>query len=150
VSPAKRERFYRSPRPPGKEGRRPNTPQTKVKRRRAYSDSVQARRLVLPLNVDRYALRLWRRKRYMGQGDLAALLDLSWMTITRWEHGESSIPSYIQLVLERLDEIMLWHPDGPRLKEGQQIVPIEVATPPPPGTRIPAVLHKEGAFRATG
>jgi hypothetical protein len=87
----------------------------------------------LPVNLDYAALRLWRRMRYLTLKDLAAVLGIrSWITIQRWELGRTSVPPYLQLALERLDEIMIWHPDGARPKPNETFI-LEIA---PPNTRL--------------
>jgi len=113
-----------------------NKPPRATRRVATYRTTIESRRTTLPLKVDRAALKLWRRKRYMAQKDLASLIGVGWETIQRWELGESNIPGYLQLILERLDEIMLWHPDGPRMQDGKTLTGIETASPPPPQASV--------------
>lgn len=47
-------------------------------------------------------LRLWRSRQSLSQGTLANLLDVDVMTVSRWERGERSIPSFLHLALQSL------------------------------------------------
>src|SRR5215471_3239725 len=90
---------------------------------------ADTRRPELNVYVDPFALRAWRRKRYLSQFDLGSLLGIDLITIQRWERGHHSIPPYLQLALERLEQLMFWHPDGARLKEGQTTDSVELHAP---------------------
>jgi hypothetical protein len=47
----------------------------------------------------------------MTQPELAGLLGVAKNTAFRWESGESSVPPFLQLALERLDELHDWRPE---------------------------------------
>jgi DNA-binding XRE family transcriptional regulator len=62
--------------------------------------------------VNRLDLRSWRRTRYLTQSQLGELLGVNKMTVYRWESGQSDIPPFLDLALERLDQLYTWAPDG--------------------------------------
>ncbi len=62
--------------------------------------------------MNRLELKAWRRKRYLSQAALADLLGVSLNTVNRWETGASTVPPFLHLALERLDDLYTWAPDG--------------------------------------
>jgi len=50
------------------------------------------------------ALKIWRRKRHITQGELATLLGVHISTVHRWEGGDVPIPVWLRLALEGLDQ----------------------------------------------
>jgi transcriptional regulator with XRE-family HTH domain len=46
----------------------------------------------------------WRKRNKYSQSQLAKVLGVDVMTISRWERGVRAIPSYLHLALERLEE----------------------------------------------
>jgi transcriptional regulator with XRE-family HTH domain len=71
--------------------------------------------------MNRLELRAWRRQRRMTQPGLAGLLGVSKNTEYRWESGESSMPPFLQLALERLDQVYDWAPR--RTTEAGELLP---------------------------
>ena len=67
------------------------------------------------------ALRMWRRRRWLSQPDLAYLLGVHGQTVNRWERTLYAIPPYLELALERLDDLYDWSPDGPTDKHGKRV-----------------------------
>jgi DNA-binding XRE family transcriptional regulator len=59
-------------------------------------------------DMNRLDLRRWRRQRRLTQTALAERLGVTKNTAYRWESGESSVPPFLQLALERLDELHDW------------------------------------------
>jgi transcriptional regulator with XRE-family HTH domain len=53
--------------------------------------------------MDRNELRAWRKRRELTQGQLAALLGVKWLAVSRWERGERGIPALLALALEALE-----------------------------------------------
>lgn len=53
--------------------------------------------------MDRHELRAWRKQRDFTQGELAALLGVKWLAVSRWERGERSIPALLPLALKGLE-----------------------------------------------
>jgi DNA-binding transcriptional regulator YiaG len=49
------------------------------------------------------ALKIWRRKHHITQGELAALLGVHISTTHRWEQGDVPIPVWLRLALESLE-----------------------------------------------
>lgn len=49
------------------------------------------------------ALKIWRRKQHITQGELAALLGVHISTTHRWEQGDVPIPVWLRLALESLE-----------------------------------------------
>jgi DNA-binding XRE family transcriptional regulator len=85
----------------------------------AHDPHAARARTAMPARPDFTAaeLRAWRRQRWLSQPDLAQLLGVKRLTVGRWERGESAIPSFLRLALERLDQILVWSPDGPSAAE---------------------------------
>ena len=71
--------------------------------------------------MNRLELKAWRRARHVTQIQLGELLGVNKMTVYRWEVGESTVPPFLKLALERLDELHYWSRDGidalPRLEQ---------------------------------
>ena len=63
---------------------------------------------VLP--IEPFALRRWRKERWLTQEKLADLLGVTRMTVQRWETGDRVPPVFLTLALERLDDIRHWGP----------------------------------------
>jgi DNA-binding XRE family transcriptional regulator len=61
--------------------------------------------------MNRLELRAWRRRRYLTQATLAHFLGVAEMTVNRWETGESSVPPFLNLALERIDQLHPWAPN---------------------------------------
>jgi DNA-binding transcriptional regulator YiaG len=49
-------------------------------------------------------LRAWRWEHKVSQQKLAAALEVSVLTIKRWESGYSAVPSYLHLALKQLQQ----------------------------------------------
>jgi transcriptional regulator with XRE-family HTH domain len=49
-------------------------------------------------------LKSWRTRNGYSQGELARALDVDVMTISRWERGVRSIPSFLHLALECMEK----------------------------------------------
>jgi len=49
------------------------------------------------------ALKIWRRKQHITQGELARSLGVHISTVHRWEGGEVPIPVWLRLALEGLE-----------------------------------------------
>jgi DNA-binding transcriptional regulator YiaG len=49
-------------------------------------------------------LKAWRKRNGYSQGELAKALDVDVMTISRWERGVRSIPSFLHLALECMEK----------------------------------------------
>jgi DNA-binding XRE family transcriptional regulator len=62
--------------------------------------------------VNRLELREWRKRRWLTQAGLGELLGVERMTIYRWESGDSTVPPFLKLALERLDTMHYWSPAG--------------------------------------
>ena len=62
--------------------------------------------------MNRLELRAWRKKRYLSQATLAALLGVSTNTVNRWEAGERDFPRFLPLALDQLDTLHYWSPEG--------------------------------------
>jgi len=62
--------------------------------------------------VNRHELREWRRARYLSQTALGELLGVVKTTCNRWEVGETNIPPFLYLALERLDQLYTFTPDS--------------------------------------
>lgn len=45
-------------------------------------------------------LKKWRKKNNYSQSQIAKVLGVATMTISRWERGEREIPSFLHLALE--------------------------------------------------
>jgi len=54
-------------------------------------------------NMDREALRTWRRRQGLTQLQLAEMLGVSNMAVAYWEWGKRSIPALLPLALETLE-----------------------------------------------
>lgn len=57
----------------------------------------------------RMDLKTWRTEHNLSQGQLARLLEVDQMTISRWESGhikKAAPGKLLQLALERLDEVL--------------------------------------------
>jgi transcriptional regulator with XRE-family HTH domain len=54
-------------------------------------------------NMDREALRVWRRRQGLTQRQLAEMLGVSNMAVAYWEWGKRSIPALLPLALEALE-----------------------------------------------
>lgn len=52
------------------------------------------------------AVRSWRLKHGLSQAQLAGRLGVNVFTLQRWEYGSSDPPAFLQLALERLDQIL--------------------------------------------
>jgi DNA-binding transcriptional regulator YiaG len=52
-----------------------------------------------------FDLRAWRRRQDLTQKELGALLGVFWITVQRWETGFASMPPYLHLALERLEQL---------------------------------------------
>jgi transcriptional regulator with XRE-family HTH domain len=48
-------------------------------------------------------IKAWRLKRDLSQNDLAVLLKVDVMTISRWERGARTAPAFLELALETLN-----------------------------------------------
>lgn len=48
-------------------------------------------------------LRHWRLHHHISQADLAELLGIDHMTVSRWERGTRGIPPYLQLTIRGLE-----------------------------------------------
>jgi transcriptional regulator with XRE-family HTH domain len=49
------------------------------------------------------ALRAWRQARNLTQGELGAILGVTWVTVSRWENGHRAVPSFLELALRAID-----------------------------------------------
>jgi DNA-binding transcriptional regulator YiaG len=47
-------------------------------------------------------LKAWREQQSLSQEDLAELLGVHWMTVSRWEVVKHEIPPFLHLALETL------------------------------------------------
>jgi transcriptional regulator with XRE-family HTH domain len=47
-------------------------------------------------------LRDWRKANFLSQSELAGLLGVWPLTISKWERGDRAIPPYLELALETL------------------------------------------------
>lgn len=45
-------------------------------------------------------LKLWRKEQKLSQAELAVLLGIHVMTVSRWERGVCAIPVYVPLALK--------------------------------------------------
>jgi transcriptional regulator with XRE-family HTH domain len=61
--------------------------------------------------MNRLELRQWRSRRHLTQTSLAELLGVCQNTAWRWESGESTVPPFLPLALDRLDELHDWRSD---------------------------------------
>ncbi len=52
-------------------------------------------------------LRIWRATHNLTQTDLAALLGVDVMTISRWERDERLIPAFLDLALKQLESELI-------------------------------------------
>ena len=52
-------------------------------------------------------IRQWRHHHKLTLKQLAKHLGVAWLTVQRWETGQRSVPSFLHLALERLDELLL-------------------------------------------
>jgi DNA-binding transcriptional regulator YiaG len=69
--------------------------------------------------MNRLELKAWRRKRYLSQATLAALLGVSTNTVNRWEAGERDFPKrMLVLALGYLDVLHEFRPDGHYARSG--------------------------------
>lgn len=50
-------------------------------------------------------LRQWRTERRLTQPELGALLDVTRVTVGRWERGEGNLPRWVPLAIGGLDAI---------------------------------------------
>ena len=57
-----------------------------------------------PRQVTPADLRAWRDRQGLRQADLADLLGVHAMTVSRWERGPQKIPPYLGLALEALEQ----------------------------------------------
>jgi transcriptional regulator with XRE-family HTH domain len=48
-------------------------------------------------------LKAWRKKNGYSQSQLARVLEVTSLTISRWERGDRKIPSFLHLTLECLE-----------------------------------------------
>lgn len=53
--------------------------------------------------MDRHEFRAWRKQRDLTQGQLAVLLGVKWLAVSRWERGERGIPALLPLALKGLE-----------------------------------------------
>jgi transcriptional regulator with XRE-family HTH domain len=51
-------------------------------------------------NMTKKELQAWRKKNGYSQSQLAKVLGVTTLTISRWERGERGIPSFLALTLE--------------------------------------------------
>ena len=51
-------------------------------------------------------LKAWRRQHDCTQLELAALLGVDVGTVSRWERGTQGIPPYLDLALQRLEDML--------------------------------------------
>jgi transcriptional regulator with XRE-family HTH domain len=49
-------------------------------------------------------LQAWRKKNGYSQGQLAKVLGVASLSISRWERGDRKIPSFLHLTLECLEK----------------------------------------------
>jgi transcriptional regulator with XRE-family HTH domain len=54
--------------------------------------------------VNQRELRAWRTLRELTLTELGDLLGVNRKTVWRWENGDTSMPPFLPLALERLDE----------------------------------------------
>lgn len=70
-------------------------------------------------SFNRLELKAWRRKRYLSQGTLAAMLGVSTNTVFRWESGERDFPkTMLVLALGYLDVMYDFQPDAHYARPG--------------------------------
>jgi len=50
-------------------------------------------------------LKRWRKRNHYTQAELAAILKVIPLTVSRWELGVRKIPSFLQLTLKSLEKI---------------------------------------------
>ena len=48
-------------------------------------------------------LKVWRERRELQQSELAELLGVHAMTVSKWERGVQAIPPFMELALETLE-----------------------------------------------
>ena len=53
--------------------------------------------------MDRQELKVWRKQRGFTQGELATLLGVKWLAVSRWERGERGIPALLPLAIKGLE-----------------------------------------------
>jgi DNA-binding transcriptional regulator YiaG len=58
-----------------------------------------------PRSAPAFDLRAWRRRQDLTQKELGVLLGVFWITVQRWETGFASMPPYLHLALERLEQL---------------------------------------------
>jgi transcriptional regulator with XRE-family HTH domain len=58
--------------------------------------------------MNRLELKAWRVARRLTQPALAERLGVSVMTLWRWESGDHTVPPYLHLALERLEQLHHW------------------------------------------
>jgi DNA-binding transcriptional regulator YiaG len=51
-------------------------------------------------------LKAWREKHKLLQAELAEMLGVFWLTISKWENGVQKIPPYLHLALAELSHRM--------------------------------------------
>ncbi len=49
-------------------------------------------------------LKKWRKKKNYSQSQLAKVLGVATLTVSRWERGEREVPSFLHLALECMDK----------------------------------------------
>jgi transcriptional regulator with XRE-family HTH domain len=54
-------------------------------------------------NMNRDELKKWRQRNGYSQGQLAKVLGVDVMTVSRWERGVREIPSFLHLALRCLE-----------------------------------------------
>ena len=59
-----------------------------------------------PMEADGRELRMWRKRHRLTQQGLADRLGVRVLTVIRWEAGLHPAPGYLQLALERLDQVL--------------------------------------------
>jgi transcriptional regulator with XRE-family HTH domain len=93
-------------------------------------------------------IKAWRLKRDLSQNDLAELLNVDVMTISRWERGERTAPAFLALALEGLN---LKETLGELLRDYQQaytdLTDGQYEFKSPAITRARAVLKVKGSNR---
>jgi transcriptional regulator with XRE-family HTH domain len=52
--------------------------------------------------VTKYALKAWRNNNGYSQSQLAKVLGVSTITVSRWERGDGKVPPFLHLVLKYL------------------------------------------------
>ena len=73
-----------------------------------------------PTEADGRELRMWRKRHRLTQQGLADRLGVRVLTVIRWEAGLHPAPGYLQLALERLDQVLY--------RERRQVYPKTGAT----------------------